>query len=176
MYHAAAAVGLNTSAMIEAAIVGRPVHTILVPEFRHSQEGTLHFRYLLDGPNRLLRAATSLDEHARDLAGVIEGRGVDSDRSARFVSTFVRPCGLGTPATDHFVNALERVGAEAAPAPVPVPPWAPIIHPLLWPFAQRAAQRARRVKTASRHHKEQRLADHRRRKRADAVARTQPVP
>ena len=46
MYHASATVGLNTSAMIEAAIVGRPVHTILVPEFQHSQEGTLHFRYL----------------------------------------------------------------------------------------------------------------------------------
>jgi hypothetical protein len=176
MYHASATVGLNTSAMIEAAIVGRPVHTILVPEFQHSQEGTLHFRYLLDGPNRLLRAAASLDEHARDLAGVIEGRDIDPDRSARFVRAFVRPCGLDTSATDHFVNALERVGAQPAPAPVPVPPWAPLIHPLLWPFAQGAARRARRVKTASSQHKEQRLAEHRRRKRADAVARTQPVP
>jgi hypothetical protein len=173
MYHASATVGLNTSAMIEAAIVGRPVHTILVPEFQHSQEGTLHFRYLMGGPDRLLRAAASLDAHARDLAGVIDGRDSDRDRSARFVGAFVRPCGIDTPATDHFVNALERVAAQPAPEPVPVPPWAPLIHPLLWPFAQGAARRARRVKTASIQHKERRLAEHRRRKRADAVARAQ---
>jgi hypothetical protein len=149
------------------------VHTILVPEFQHSQEGTVHFRYLLNGPARLLRAAASLDEHARDLAGVLEGRDPDPDRSARFVGSFVRPCGIETSATEHFVNALERVAAQPAPDLVPVPPWTSVIHPLLWPFAQGAVRRARRVKTASIQHKERRLAEHRRRKRADAVARAQ---
>ena len=89
---------------------------------------------------------------------------------------FVRPCGIDTSATEHFVNALERVAAQPAPAPVPVPAWAPLIHPFLWPFAQGAARRARRVKNASSQHKERRLAEHRRRKRADAVARAQHVP
>ena len=48
MYHAAAVVGLNTSALVESAIVDRPVFTILLPEFRDNQEGTFHFHYLLD--------------------------------------------------------------------------------------------------------------------------------
>jgi hypothetical protein len=173
MYHASATVGLNTSAMIEAAIVGRPVLTILVPEFQHSQQGTVHFRYLLDGPARLLRAAASLEEHARDLAAVLEGRDPDAERSARFVGWFVRPCGIDSSATEHFVNALERVAAQPAPSPASVPAWAPVIHPLLWPFAQGAVRRARRVKAASTRHKERRLAEHRRRKRAEAVARAQ---
>jgi hypothetical protein len=176
MYHASAVVGLNTSAMIEAAIVGRPVHTILVPEFQHSQEGTLHFSYLLHGPDPLLRTAASLDEHARDLAAVIAGRDPDPDRSARFVRAFVRPRGIDTSATKHFIDALERIAAQPAPEPVPVPVWAPVIHPLLWPFAQGAVRRARRLKTASSQHKERRLAEHRRRKRADAVARAQHAP
>ena len=49
MYHSAAVVGLNTSALIEAGIVGRRVHAILLPEFNENQEGTLHFRYLIEG-------------------------------------------------------------------------------------------------------------------------------
>ena len=176
LYHSAAAVGLNTSAMIEAAILGRPVHTILVPEFQHSQGGTLHFRYLLDGPDPLLRATTSLDDHARDLAGVLDGRDPDPGRSARFVGRFVRPHGVGTPATATFVDALERVAGQPSPEPVAVPGWAPLIHPLLWPFARAAARRARRVSAAFRAHKDRRLAEHRRRKDADAVARAQHAP
>ena len=38
-------------------------------------EGTVHFRYLLDGPDRFCSAPSpSLDEHARDLAAVLDGR------------------------------------------------------------------------------------------------------
>src|SRR5688572_1136399 len=61
LYYASAIVGLNTSALIEGAIVDRPVLTLLLPEFEGSQEGTLHFRYLLDEPHGFLHAARSLD-------------------------------------------------------------------------------------------------------------------
>ena len=47
LYFSGAVAGLNTSAFLEAAIVGRPVHTIILPEFSENQEGTLHFPYLL---------------------------------------------------------------------------------------------------------------------------------
>ena len=43
LHHSAAAVGLNTSAQLEAAIAGRPVLTILAPEFAAGQQGTIHF-------------------------------------------------------------------------------------------------------------------------------------
>jgi hypothetical protein len=38
--------GINTSAQIEAGLIGRPVYTVLLPEFWDNQEGTLHFAYL----------------------------------------------------------------------------------------------------------------------------------
>jgi hypothetical protein len=49
IYHSAAVVGINTSAQIESAVVGRPVHTVLADEFKETQQGTLHFQYLKDG-------------------------------------------------------------------------------------------------------------------------------
>ena len=55
VHHSAAIVGLNTSAEIEAAIVGRPVFTILDSNAK-GQQGTLHFHYLLRAAWRTRRA------------------------------------------------------------------------------------------------------------------------
>jgi hypothetical protein len=173
LYHATATVGLNTSAMIEAAILGRSVHTVLLPEFHHSQEGTVHFHYLLGDADGLLRAARSLDEHARDLAATLDGRDPDPDRSARFVRSFLRPRGLDVPATTRFVDALETLAAGPAPPPLAVPVWTRLIRPMLRPFAHAAAARARRSKEDSRRQKQRNLLEHRRRKAAGRAARAQ---
>ena len=176
LYHADVIVGLNTSAMIEGAIVGRPVHTVLLPEFTESQEGTIHFHYLLNDTHGVLRASRSLDEHADDLAATLEGRGADTDRSARFVRTFVRPAGLEIPATARFVDELERLVALPSPVPVTVPPWTHLIRPVLWPFALAASAKARRSRESFRRQKRELLSEHRRRKAADrsTSARRQP--
>ena len=160
LYHASLTVGLNTSAMIEAAILGHPVHTILPPEFQDSQEGTVHFHYLLNGPNALLRGARSLDEHAAHLAEALEGR-ADTERSARFVRTFVRPRGLDVSATSVVVQEIEAIAAAPAPARLPVPAWTYLLRPILHPFAAAAAARVRRLEAESRLRAEQRLIDHR---------------
>ncbi len=116
MYYSAAVVGLNTSAFIEASVVGKPVHTVLLPEISaHNQEGTLHFHYLLEVNGGLLRAAPSLDEHVKLLADSLGGEGGGDPKAVRFAEEFVRPFGAGVPATPRFIEALERV--VAAPAP-----------------------------------------------------------
>jgi hypothetical protein len=123
MYHAAAVVGINTSAMIETAIVGRPVHTIRTSEFAHSQAGTLHFHYLLPENGGFLRVATSLDAHARQLAESL----ADPERAAaelsRFVSHFVRPHGLDRPCVPIVADELERLARSERHAPETVPAW-----------------------------------------------------
>jgi len=171
LYHADAVVGLNTSVMIEAAIVGRSVHTVLLPEFRESQEDTVHFHYLLDGPESLLRSTRSLADHARDLAEVL-GRRDAAARSERFVSTFVRPRGLDVAATTMFVEALEALGKAAAPVPAPEASWTNWVRPLLWPSARMAARRVRQIRDEQRRHKQERLLEHRRRKAAAVDNRT----
>ena len=167
LYHSDAVVGLNTSAMIEAAIVGRPVLTVLLPEFRDNQEGTVHFHYLLDGPEGLLRASRSLQEHALELAELLEGRDPDPDRSARFVRRFVRPGERSISATTRFIDALEALASQPAPPPQRVPAWAYLVRPLLTPFAQAASARVRRISEDRRRQKEIILIEHRRRRRAD---------
>ena len=49
LYHSAAVVGINTSAMLEAAIVGRRAFTVLLDEVREGQEGMVHFQHLTRG-------------------------------------------------------------------------------------------------------------------------------
>jgi hypothetical protein len=113
MHHSAAVVGLNTSALVEAAILDRPVYTVLTPAFRDNQEGTFHFHYLLTIGSGFLRATRDLDAHARSLAGAFDG---SPSGNRQFVEAFIRP--HGRPATDVFVEAVERLAAAPRPAPV----------------------------------------------------------
>ena len=106
LHHSAAVVGLNTSAFIEAGIVGRPVHTILLPELHENQMGTLHFRYLLDAGGGLLEVAHDFDEHLRQLAESVTRR---PNGVRPFVRTFVRPHGLDVAATPLFVRSVEEM-------------------------------------------------------------------
>jgi hypothetical protein len=173
MYHASVVVGLNTSAMIESAIVGRPVHTVLLPAFRDSQEGTVHFHYLLDGPGAPLHSARSLDEHAGQVAAALEQRDPDPDRSARFVRAFVRPGRRDTAATTEFVDALEALAAQPAPAPEPAPWWAGVLRPALGPSATSAADRVRRASEERRQRKAAALDEHRRARQAARAHRAE---
>ncbi len=119
MYYSASVVGLNTSAFLEAAVVEKPVHTVLVDDIsKHNQEGTIHFHYLLDVNGGLLRVARTLDEHLRLLADSLAGEGGGDVKAHRFVEGFIRPLGASVAATPLFANALERLGASPAPRPV----------------------------------------------------------
>ncbi|MGH7553940.1 MAG: hypothetical protein ACREMQ_13035, partial [Longimicrobiales bacterium] len=134
LHYCAAMVGLNTSAFIEAAIVGRPVHTIVVPEFSERQEGTLHFHYLKSVGGGVFRLARTFGEHRAQLAASLR-EPVSADVNAGFVTAFVRPFGLDRPATDIFVAALVDLGRSPAPAPAREPLWAPALRLLLRPAA-----------------------------------------
>lgn len=134
LFHSTAVVGINTSALIEAGIVGRAVHTLLLPEFHTCQEGTLHFHYLLDGG--LLRAARDLPEHVTQLDATLAAANALQHSNRAFVEAFVRPHGLTVNATETFVAAIERL-AMAHPQPLRDPVWAPVVGAVLRPIAHR---------------------------------------
>jgi hypothetical protein len=126
--------------LIEAGLIGRPAFTIRVEEFRAAQEGTLHFRYLLDVGGGLVRVADGVDEHAAQLAAALADPQGAARAAEGFVREFVRPHGLDVPATPIFVNELERLGALARPQPKRTPlPLLPL-RPVLKPLARRAAR------------------------------------
>jgi hypothetical protein len=112
IHHAAAVVGLNTSALIESAIVGRSVHSLLTSRFRPTQEGTMHFHHLLEAGGGLLNVADTVEAHFEQLGAALTSPGLSSERNIRFVTGFVRPHGLEFPATPRLVAAIERVAAS----------------------------------------------------------------
>ena len=147
IHHSTAVVGVNTSAQIESAIVGRGVYPVLDPDFRDTQEGTLHFRHLRTVNGGLLHVARDFAEHQAQLEQALAGP-VD-DRCRRFVEAFVRPHGLEVEATPRLVDALEAVAAPTARRLGRAPWWAPIVRTVLAPVANRLARttEARAAKT-----------------------------
>jgi hypothetical protein len=132
LYHSHAVVGLVTSAFLEAAIVGRPVLTLLLPEFEMYQEGVQHFRYLMNVEGGLLRATRSIPDHLAGLAETIAQPTGRDERNMRFVRAFVRPRGLDVRATPVFVEAVEAI-ASVPPRAADVPS---VWHAALQPFVR----------------------------------------
>jgi hypothetical protein len=108
LYYSAAVVGLNTSAQIEAGILGKPVLTLLAPGFERGQSGTLHFRYLLREEGGFVELAKDFDEHKTHLARAIGG-GYDVAEIRSAVERFIRPDGWHRPATPILANAITEM-------------------------------------------------------------------
>jgi hypothetical protein len=151
IFHSTAVVGINTTAQIESAIVGRPVHTLLADEFRETQQGTLHFHYLKADEFGLLFVGRTFEEHAEQLAESLRGR-QDDGRNERFLRRFVRPQGLDRPAKELIAEAIEELGSTPAPAPARGPFLAPVVRLGLAPLAALAGRGAdrRRERRAAR--------------------------
>lgn len=110
LYHASAIVGINTSALVEAGIVGKRPLTVLDPAFALTQQGTLHFAHLTEGG--YLAAAQTLDEHLAHLSGELRRGPQRAPEADSFVRRFLRPYGADAAATPRFVAAIERAAAQ----------------------------------------------------------------
>jgi hypothetical protein len=143
-YHAAAVVGLNTSAFLEAGVAGKPVLTVLLPEISEdNQEGTIHFHYLMTVGGGLLQPARSLDEHVAQLAATLADSSTGVARARAFTRAFIRPQGLDVPSTPRFADAIEQAARRAAPSPAGTPLTGLIARMLVLPWLAFTAIRAR---------------------------------
>jgi FkbM family methyltransferase len=166
IYHSAAVVGVNTTAEVESAIVGRGVFSLLAPEFSDTQEGTLHFEHLRGVGGGLLHVAATFDEHFAQLETVLAGPDRVDEKCRAFVDGFIRPFGRETPATPRLVDALERL-SQHKPAPHRAPLWAALVRPHVQRTGMRLhREHARLVETK---------AEKSRRRKAAAPATPSPV-
>jgi hypothetical protein len=106
-----AVVGLNTSAEIEAAILGKPVLTVRAGAHAPGQEGQLHFRYLLEEDGGFVRSAGTLEQHVGQLAEALAANPLAGARR-RFLETFVRPRGIDADAGPVLAGAIEELGVD----------------------------------------------------------------
>ena len=135
IHHAGAVVGVNTSALIESVIVGRPVYAAPAREFRATQEGTLHFHHLLAASGGPIVPVRDMDEHLDLLVAGLSERDRFEQRSRAFVASFIRPCGTRRSATESLVDAIERTAASPAGAARRRPAVAHVVRGLLSPVA-----------------------------------------
>lgn len=145
LYHSNVVIGINTSAMIEAGIVGRPVVTIRDSRFTHAQEGTLHFHHLVRCG--LVHVADGIESSADLIARALGGTLLDKDRSDEFLQTFVRPWGLDQPATPRCLSAFEELGTIVPQAKPTRPFAAAAIRAMLAPIVLIAAPYQRQSAT-----------------------------
>jgi hypothetical protein len=106
-------VALNTSAELEAAIVGRPVVTFRAGSGAPGQEGSVHFRYLLEQEGGFVIDSQDLGEHVSTLSRVLAGD-VDRERQRAFVERFLRPNGLDRPVSPLVASTIEALAEPAA--------------------------------------------------------------
>ena len=107
LYYSDAVVGLNSTSMIEAAILDKPVLSIRAPGSARVRK-TLHFAHIEDG---LLTVAPDLDTHVQQLSEVLNGE-TPLQRSRDFVEAFVRPLGLDHPAGIRMAELVEALVAS----------------------------------------------------------------
>jgi hypothetical protein len=134
MYHAAGAIGINTSAQIECGIVGRPVFSIRTPAYQKTQEGTLHFRHLTSEGGGLLRLADDFAAHVQQIATALDDPEGTRRQVAGFVKAFTRPNGLELDATPQMVAAIEQLAAAPAPSPQGPPAYVYPLRAILFPI------------------------------------------
>lgn len=118
LFHSAAVVGVNTSAMVEAAIVGRPVLSIRDKRFTSSQSETVHFRYLLAENGGPVLPADTMEQHMELLADILRDATPHQQRSREFAFRFTRPQRNGMSSTELVVRAIES-SVLLPPDPLP---------------------------------------------------------
>jgi hypothetical protein len=123
LYHCSAVVGINTSAFIEAGIVGREVLAIVPGRtFHDTQDGSRHFRYLLEVGGGLLRVSRDFETHLAQLSAAVARPPTAGHPHRAFLESFVRPAGIDRAATPAFVAAVEALPqCTIAPGDIPRP-------------------------------------------------------
>jgi FkbM family methyltransferase len=111
--HSTAVVGLNTTAELEAGIVGRPVFTIVADDqVVDGQSSTIHFHYLTTEHGGFVSVAATFGHHVTQLEAALS-KPPDVAAIRAFIEAFLRPHGIDKPVAPLFAETLE--GAAAMP-------------------------------------------------------------
>lgn len=106
--HAVAAMGINTSGMIDTIILGHPCIALVVEEYTKTQNEAVHFGHLYrSGAIDIAKGSVAC---VQAMANLLSGIDTKSTEREAFVKAFIRPCGLQHAAGDLGAMALELLG------------------------------------------------------------------
>lgn len=106
LQHCAAAIGVNTTGMIDAVINNRPCVTILTDEYSATQSQASHFRHLLEAD--VLEVTSGPEDAVKMLGQIYSGEDPKEALRREFVSEFIRPNGLDKTAASLASNVIEN--------------------------------------------------------------------
>jgi hypothetical protein len=106
------------------------------PKYAGTQEGTLHFHYLLKEGGGLLHMADTLEEHARALSACArpERKRTRASCARSLKRSFVQ-AGFDVPATPILANAVEELARMPRRKPEHLPIWLYPLRAVLYPIA-----------------------------------------
>lgn len=110
LYYSSCIVGLNTTAIIEAAIVDKPCVTLISSRYSSTQSDTRHFNLMLDAG--FLHVANDFQEAGKVITSIIDGSDKTADSRRKFIKEFIRPMGVGKPVAPILGDALEELASR----------------------------------------------------------------
>ncbi len=113
LYHCSCVVGLNTTAIIESAIVGKPIVSISDESFADTHTQSAHFNHLLCAGFMVM--ADGLDEAVDRIAEAVDGSDDRSEQRSRFVEDFVRPMGIERSSSAIMAGSLVAAASGESP-------------------------------------------------------------
>jgi hypothetical protein len=108
IFYSQVVVGVNTTAMIEAAVVDKPCVTILTERYQATQTGRGHFHHLLKAD--FLEVAHGFGESTEVIERILAGGDIKAGNRCKFVHEFVRPRGLDRSVASLFVRLAVQAG------------------------------------------------------------------
>jgi hypothetical protein len=112
MFFCDGVVGINTSAMLEAAILDKPCVTIMSSHGHGDVTGVGHFHHLMDA--NFLYVAHGFYEASDRLQLILMGRDEKAEHRKRFVHDFIRPGGLKRRAGSLIAREIEALVLKKA--------------------------------------------------------------
>ena len=107
LFYSIATVGINTSAMIDAIIAGKPVISVIEEKYKKTQMQARHYQHLLS--SNAMELTHSSEEFLNILSRLLRGDDRTKDARKKFVEHFVRPCGIDKSAGDMTVSEIEKL-------------------------------------------------------------------
>lgn len=118
--YAAAVLGVNTSAFLEAAIADRPCMSIVSDRHREGQIERGHFQHLLKG--QFIETVPDYQTTVLKLGDILAGDDPRAGLRQRFVESFVRPHGIDRPAGAAVAQAILETARTGTRGPEPILP------------------------------------------------------
>lgn len=107
LHHSIAVIGINTSAMLDAVIMGKPVIALYRDSYADIQVEMHHFKSLLE--ERVVDLVKTTGETQKAILDIMDGRDKRKDSRERFIRDYLRPRGLTVSAGESVANEVEDI-------------------------------------------------------------------